>query len=127
MDISRTIKEAADKADVAYRAAKLRVNEGRLYRRLNRQYRELGIAVYRLCRLDRGDAEEIAAMTVQIDVTIRRLKTVERRINDLLGLISCPVCGSLNRIKQPRCSNCGTPLAVTDSLAEENETDYNTF
>ncbi len=130
-EIAEAVRELADsavkKADVTCRAARLRVAAGRLYRRLNRQYRELGIAVYRLCRHDVGDAEEIAAKTVQIDETIHRLKTVEQRINEVLGLISCPVCGSLNKIKDPCCTNCGTLLAVTDSETEENETDYNTF
>lgn len=123
------VRDAADmtakKLDDAYRAAKLRLSRAALKRLLDSQYRELGIVVYGMCRKDQEDAQQIAALTVQIDGTRSRIAALDRRIDDIMGVVRCPDCGSGVKMKTAYCSACGKRLAGTEEEIYENENEMN--
>lgn len=128
-EILGTIKDlteaAVKKADENYRAVTLRLSHTALKKLLEGQYKELGKAVYAMCRGGREDAEEIAAMTVQIDRMRKRLAAVERRIDDISGVVRCPGCGKSLKMKYAYCAHCGKKLASEVEEFPENENEMN--
>ena len=126
MDIVRDAADsAAKKLDDMYRASVLRIQRTALKKLLDSQYRELGTAVYGMCRKGEEDAEQIAAMTVQIDGTRKRIAALDKRIDDIMGIVSCPDCGSSIKMKTVYCSACGKRLAATEEEIYENENEMN--
>ena len=119
-EILEMVREAADNAakrlDDMYKVSVLRVQRGALKKLLESQYRELGVAVYGMCRRkeEEEDNQQIAAMTVQIDGTRRRIAALDKRIDDVLGMVRCPDCGSSVKMKTLYCSACGKRLAATE-------------
>lgn len=128
-EILGTIKEltetAIKKADENYRAITLRLSHAALKKLLDGQYKELGKAVYAMCKGDEEDVEEIAAMTVQIDRTRKRLAVIERRIDDISGVVRCPGCGKSLKMKYAYCAHCGKRLAAEVEEVHENENEMN--
>lgn len=128
-EILGTIKEltetAIKKADENYRAVTLRLSHAALKKLLDGQYKELGKAVYAMCKGDEEDVEEIAAMTVQIDRTRKRLAVIERRIDDISGVVRCPGCGKSLKMKYAYCAHCGKRLASDVEEVHENENEMN--
>lgn len=128
-EILGTIKEltetAIKKADENYRTVTLRLSHAALKKLLDGQYKELGKAVYAMCKGDEEDVEEIAAMTVQIDRTRKRLAVIERRIDDILGVVRCPGCGKSLKMKYAYCAHCGKKLAAEVEEVHENENEMN--
>lgn len=127
-DLLDTIRDfavsAAKKADKSYKASSLRLSVAALRKMLARQYRELGAAVYKICKEETAGkeaGEEIAAMTVQIDGTRKRIAALERRIEDIMELIRCPDCGNTVKIKNAYCSACGRKLTAEEEDVFENE------
>lgn len=124
-----TIKEltetAIKKADENYRAVTLRLSHAALKKLLDGQYKELGKAVYAMCKGDEEDAEEIAAMTVQIDRMRKRLAVIERRIDDISGVVKCPGCGKSLKMKYAYCAHCGKRLVSEVEEVHENENEMN--
>lgn len=123
--IKELTESAARKADENYRVAMLKISIATLKKLLAGQYRELGAAVYGMCKNGEGDSKEIAAMTVQIDGTKKRIAAAERRIDDILGLIKCPRCGNTVKMKYAYCSRCGKKLASEVEGVFENENEMN--
>lgn len=124
-DMMKDLAEsAAKKADVTYKVTRLRFRRSALAKLLDSQYKELGREVYKMCRQDGGDAEEIEAMAVRIERTHRRIDAIGQQIERVLEIVRCPVCGRVAKIKNPRCAYCGTQLAATEAEPEENETDF---
>ncbi len=122
----REITEAAiKKADEGYRVSMLKLSSAALKKLLAGQYRELGAAVYLMCKNGNEDTEEIAAMTVQIDGTRKRIAALERRIDDIMGLMHCPRCGRTLKLKNAYCSHCGRRLAAEVEGVNENENEMN--
>lgn len=128
-EILGTIKEltetAIKKADENYRAITLKLSHAALKKLLDGQYKELGKAVYAMCKGDEEDVEEIAAMTVQIDRTRKRLAVIERRIDDISGVVRCPGCGKSLKMKYAYCAHCGKRLAAEVEEVHENENEMN--
>ncbi len=125
-DTIRELTEAAiKKADENYRVVTLRLSHAALEKLLERQYVELGKAVYVMCKGEKEDAEEIAAMTVQIDRTKKRLSLLERRIDDITGVVRCPACGKSLKMKYAYCAHCGKKLAADVEQVHENENEMN--
>lgn len=129
-EIITAIKEftetAAKKADTAYRASMLKLSAAALAKMLEIQYRELGLAVYKMCKSEDSagneECEEIAAMTVQIDGTRKRIAALEKRIEYIMGLVRCPGCGNTVKMRNAYCSSCGKRLAAEEEKGiEENE------
>ncbi|MCM1055820.1 MAG: hypothetical protein NC394_09910 [Bacteroides sp.] len=116
---------AAKKADTGYRASTLKVSVIALNKMLASQYRELGAAVYKMCKSEetagREASERIAEMTVQIDGTRKRIAVLERRIEYIMGLVRCPDCGNTVKMKNAYCSACGRRLAAEEEGVYENE------
>ena len=126
MDIVREAADAAAKRlDDMYRVSKLRIQRTALKKLLDSQYRELGTAVYGMCRKGEEDAEQITSMTVQIDGTRRRIAAIDKRIDDIMGMVRCPDCGSVVKMKTVYCSACGKRLAATEEEIYENENEMN--
>lgn len=123
--IRELTETAIKKADENYRTVTLRLSHAALKKLLNGQYKELGKAVYAMCKGDEEDAEEIAAMTVQIDRTRKRLTAIERRIDDITGVIRCPGCGKSLKMKYAYCAHCGKKLAAEVEQVHENENEMN--
>ena len=123
------IRDAADttakKLDDMYKVSVLRIQRTALKKLLDSQYRELGYAVYGMCRKGEEDADQIASMTVQIDGTRRRIAAIDKRIDDVLGMVQCPDCGSSVKMKTVYCSACGKRLAATEEEIYENENEMN--
>ena len=128
-EITDMIKELTDstakKLDEMYRVSVLRIQRSALKKLLDSQYRELGTAVYGMCRKGEEDAQQIAAMTVQIDGTRRRIIALDRRIDDVMGMVRCPDCGCTVKMKTVYCSACGKRLAATEEEIYENENEMN--
>ena len=128
-EITDLVKELTDsavkKADEIYRVSKLRLSQAAMKKLLESQYRELGTAVYGMCRKGEEDVEQIAAITVQIDVTRRRIAALDKRIDDIMGMVRCPDCGSSIKMKTVYCSACGKRLAETEEEIYENENEMN--
>ncbi|MBD5113625.1 MAG: hydrogenase maturation nickel metallochaperone HypA [Ruminococcaceae bacterium] len=128
-DIFDTIKDialnTAKKADMGYKASMLKLSVAALNKMLESQYRELGTAVYKMCRNEetasKEASEKIAALTVQIDGTRKRIAVLERRIEYILGLVRCPDCGNTVKMKNAYCSACGRKLAAEEEDVFENE------
>lgn len=131
-----TVKEiaenAAAKADTAYRAALLKLSVMTLNQILSEHYRDLGAAIYKMCGTSCTEqkkkelSDEIAALTVQIYVSRKRIARLQRRIDEVMGLIRCPDCGNAVRIKNAYCSVCGRRLtAAEEEKVEENENEMN--
>ncbi len=129
-DIIAAIKEftenTAKKADTVYRASMLKLSAAALAKMLEIQYRELGLAVYKMCKSDENngkeECEEIAALTVQIDGTRKRIAALEKRIEYVMGLVRCPDCGNTVKMRNAYCSACGRRLAAEEEKrVEENE------
>lgn len=128
-DIFDTIKDialnTAKKADTGYKASRLKLSVIALNKMLESQYRELGAAVYKMCKNEeaasREECERIAAMTVQIDGIRKRIAVLERRIEYILGLVRCPDCGNTVKMKNAYCSACGRRLAAEEEDVFENE------
>ena len=126
MDIVRDAADAAAKRlDDMYRISVLRIERGALKKLLDSQYRELGTAVYGMCRRNEEDGEQIATMAVQIDGTRRRIAALDKRIDDIMGMVRCPDCGSTVKMKTMYCSVCGKRLASTEEEIYENENEMN--
>lgn len=126
MDIVRDVADTtAKKLDDMYRVSVLRIQRTALKKLLDSQYRELGTAVYGMCRKGEEDADQIAAMTVQIDGTRRRIAVLDSRIDDVMGMVRCPDCGSSVKMKTVYCSVCGKRLAATEEEIYENENEMN--
>ena len=128
-EIMDIVRDAADttakKLDDMYRVSVLRIQRAALKKLLDSQYRELGTAVYGMCRKGEEDADQIAAMTVQIDGTRRRIAVLDSRIDDIMGMVRCPDCGSSVKMKTVYCSVCGKRLAATEEEIYENENEMN--
>ena len=126
MDIVRDAADTtAKKLDDMYRVSVLRIQRAALKKLLDSQYRELGTAVYGMCRKGEEDADQIDAMTVQIDGTRRRIAVIDNRIDDIMGMVRCPDCGSSVKMKTVYCSVCGKRLAATEEEIYENENEMN--
>lgn len=123
--IKELTEAAMKKADENYRVITLRLSHAALQKLLDKQYVELGRAVYIMCRGEKEDAEEIAAMTVQIDRTKKRLAALERRIDDITGVVRCPACGKNLKMKYAYCAHCGKKLAAEVEQVHENENEMN--
>lgn len=132
-DIITTVKDiteaAAKKVDTAYRASLLRLSVTALNKILAAQYRDLGIAVYKMCKngehTGKEEAERIATLTVQIDGTRNRIAVLERRIEYIMELVRCPDCGNIVKMKNAYCSACGRKLAAEEEDIFENENEMN--
>lgn len=124
--IKELAEKAVKKADTAYRASSLKLSAAALEKMLGIQYRELGEAVYRMCKggekAEKEECEEIAALTVRIDSTRRRLAALNKRIDYVLGFVRCPRCKNSVKMKNAYCSACGMRLAAEEEKGvEENE------
>lgn len=123
--IRDTTVNAVKRADESYRAAKLKVSVIALQKVLAEQYRELGAVVYKICKSEdvakKEASEQIALMTLRIEGTRKRIAVLERRIEDLLGLVHCPDCGNTVKMKNAYCSSCGRRLAAEEEDVFENE------
>lgn len=128
-EILGTIRELSEtaikKADENYKAITLRLSHAALKKLLEGQYKELGKAVYAMCKGGEEDAEDIASMTVQIDRMRKRLAAVERRIDDISGVVKCPSCGKSLKMKYAYCAHCGKRLAAEVEEVHENENEMN--
>lgn len=124
-EILETVKEitaaAVKKADQTCKVTRLKLSKAALGRLLKEQYIELGKTVYDMCKSGEEDSQEVAAMTVQIDGTRRRLKALDRRIAHISELVQCPGCGAVLKIKNTYCPHCGKRLAEEEELITENE------
>lgn len=130
--VKEIAENAAEKADTVYRAALLKLSVITLNRILSEHYRDLGAAIYKMCgtacteQKKKELSEEIAAITVQIYVSRKRIAGFQKRIDEIMGLIRCPDCGSAVRIKNAYCSACGRRLtAAEEEKVEENENEMN--
>lgn len=123
--IRETTVSAVRKADESYRAATLRISVVTLQKVLAEQYRELGTFIYKICKSEdvakKEASEQIALMTLRIDDTRKRIAVLNRRIDDLLGLVHCPDCGNTVKMKNAYCSACGRKLAAEEEDVFENE------
>lgn len=128
-DFLETVKDftskAMEKADKACKVTRLKLSRATLSRLLAGQYIELGKTVYNMCKGGNEDSEEIVSITVQIDGTKRRIAALDRRIEDVLGLVKCPNCGAVLKIKNAYCSHCGKRLAEEQEDIVENENEMN--
>ena len=124
-EIFETVKEitaaALKKADQTCRVTKLRLSKAALDKLLKAQYIELGKAVYDMCKSGEEDSQAVAAMTVQIDGTRRRISALDRRIAQISELVKCPECGKVMKIQNTYCPHCGERLAEEEELITENE------
>lgn len=109
------------KAEQGRKYVKLQISRTALKKLLDIRYRELGIIVYEMSSRNLDPSEEIASMTVQITSTKRKIAAIDRRIQEVLELIRCPKCGSVVKIKNAYCSQCGYKLAAEEEQMEENE------
>lgn len=134
-DLITTIKDltesAAKKLDTAYRASLLKLSATALNKMLAIQYRDLGVAVYKMCKsgepAGKEETEKIANLTVQIDGTRKRIEVLERRIEYIMELVRCPGCGNIVKMKNAYCSACGRKLAAEEEDIVENENEMNIF
>ena len=128
-EILDMVRDAADTAakrlDDMYKVSVLRIQRTALKKLLDSQYRELGVVAYGMCRKGEEDADQIAAMTVQIDGTRKRIAVIHNRIDDIMGVVRCPDCGSSVKMKTVYCSACGKRLAATEEEIYENENEMN--
>ena len=128
-ELTDMIKELSDttakKLDDMYRISVLRIQRTALKKLLDSQYRELGTAVYGMCRKGEEDPRQIETMTVQIDGTRRRIAALSDRIDEIMGMVRCPDCGSSVKMKTVYCSACGKRLAATEEEIYENENEMN--
>ena len=124
-DILETVKEitaaAVKKADQTCKVTKLKISKAALDKLLKAQYIELGKAVYDMCKSGEEDSQAVAAMTVQIDGTRRRIGALDRRIAQISELVKCPQCGTVMKIQNTYCPHCGNRLAEEEELVTENE------
>lgn len=116
---------AMKKADTTCKAARLKLSKSALNKLLAGQYIELGKTVYNMCKSGDEDSQEIVSITAQIDGTRRRIAALDRRIDDVLGLVKCPKCGAVLKIKNAYCSVCGKKLTTEQESIEENENEMN--
>ena len=124
-----TVKEMTDSAskklDDIYRVSKLRLSRAALKKLLGDQYRELGTAVYGMYRRGEEDADTIAIMASHIDYVRSRIAAIDKHIDDIMGMVKCPECGSSVKMKTAYCSVCGKRLAATEEEIYENENEMN--
>lgn len=126
LDIVRdTADAAAKRLDDIYRVSKLRLSRAALKKLLNDQYRELGTAVYGMYRKGEEDVDIISIMTSHIDFVRSRIAAIDKRIDDVLGMVQCPECGSSVKMKTAYCPACGKRLAATEEEIYENENEMN--
>lgn len=126
LDIVRdTADSAAKRLDDIYRVSKLRLSRAALKKLLNDQYRELGTAVYGMYRKGEEDTDIISIMTSHIDFLRSRIAAIDKRIDDILGMVQCPECGSSVKMKTSYCPACGKRLAATEEEIYENENEMN--
>lgn len=123
---------AADKADIAYKLMWLKLSMLNHNRILTDQYLELGVIAYKMNRPDCGErrkkelTEETALLAVRIDGTRKRMAFLQRRIDELMGLVRCPGCGNAVKIRNAYCSACGRRLAAAEEEnVYENENEMN--
>lgn len=132
-DLIATLRDitenASKKIDKAYRASVLKLSVTALQKMLTIQYRDLGAAVYKMCKSknapDKEESEKIAHLTVQIDGTRNRIAALEKRIEYIMELVRCPSCGSTVKMKNAYCSACGKKLAEEEEGIFENENEMN--
>lgn len=127
------IKNIADgvyhQAEKSMRVGHLKVNCIHLRKMLGEQYRVLGAAAYEASSSGKDVSpekyEEIAGLALQIRRTRRRIKALEKRLNEMQGLVRCPNCGSLVKMKRARCNVCGKKLAAEEEAVYFNENEMN--
>ena len=128
-DFFETVKDitsvAIKKADTTCKAARLMLSKSALSRLLAGQYIELGKTVYNMCKSGNEDSQEIVSIVLKIDGTRIRIAALDRRIDDVLGLVKCPKCGAVLKMKNAYCSVCGKKLAAEQEDIEENENEMN--
>ena len=128
-DIITTLRDitesASKKIDTTYRASMLKLSVTALNRVLTVQYRDLGVAVYKMCKskesAGKEESEKIANLTVQIDGTRKKIAELEKRIEYIMELVRCPDCGNTVKMRNAYCSACGRKLAEEEEGVYENE------
>ena len=126
LDIVRdTADAAAKRLDVVYRVSKLRLSRAALKKLLGDQYRELGAAVYGMYRKGEEEPDVIDIIASHIDFVRSRISAIDKRIDDIMGMVQCQECGSSVKMKTVYCSACGKRLAATEEEIYENENEMN--
>lgn len=112
---------AGKKTDEAIRTSKLKIKSSQLNSDIKNKYEKLGSLVYEMTRTGEKDTEAFDALINEINAANAELDDIEKQLDELKGLVACPVCGIKTDSDNAFCPKCGAklPEKAVEEAAEE--------
>lgn len=98
------------KTDEAISTSKLKFKLNQLQNDIKSKNEKLGALVYEMNKSGEKDTEAFDAIIAEIDTANSELSDVQKQLDALKGVVSCPGCGVKTDADNAFCPKCGAKL-----------------
>lgn len=116
---------AGKKTDETIRVSKLKVKVSQLNSDIKNKNEKLGALVYEMAKSGEKDTEAFDAIIAELDAANEELADIEKQLDDVKGVVTCPSCGAKTDNENAFCPKCGGKLpekpVVEEPVVDEDK------
>lgn len=101
---------AGKKTDGAIKTSKLKLKSSQLNSDIKNKNEKLGALVYEMSKTGEKDTEAFDTLIAEIDAAKSELEDISKQLDELKGMVACPVCGVKTDNDNAFCPKCGAKL-----------------
>ena len=101
---------AGKKTNEAISTSKLKFKSSQLNNDIKNKNEKLGALVYEMSKTGEKDTEAFDALIAEIDAAKNELDDINKQLDELKGMVTCPVCGIKTDNDNAFCPKCGAKL-----------------
>lgn len=109
---------AGKKTDETIRVSKLKVKVTQLNSDIKNKNEKLGALVYEMAKSGEKDTEAFDAIIAELDAANEELADIEKQLDDVKGVVTCPSCGAKTDNENAFCPKCGGKLPEKPAAEE---------
>lgn len=109
---------ATKKTDELVKVSKLKLTCVQINNDIKAAYEHLGSLVYHSMKADEENPSAIIKAVTEVDDLYDKLDEATAKLEELQKILTCPKCGTKNKLDSIYCSKCGTRLVVVEAQDE---------
>ena len=113
------VSTAGTKGKEAVSFSKLKIRVSQLHGDVKVKFEKLGEMIYEMAKSGNKDTEAFDAMVAEIDAIYAELADIDKQVDELRNVVTCPKCGAKTSKENAYCPKCGEKLPEK-AAAEEN-------
>lgn len=104
------VSTAGTKGKEAVNFSKLKIRVSQIHGEVKTKFEKLGEKIYEMAKSGEKDNEAFDNMIAEIDGLYAELSDIEKQVDDLKNVVTCPKCGAKTSKENAFCPKCGGKL-----------------